>query len=303
MPGMLLDSFRGGSRSEYLAQFLLSTLGVSVQVPRQEDIGADFYCSLARLDGMKLTFEASYIVQLKSTPISGVSYGGPDVKGVRRSEEVRWLFSQEFPMLLGFVDKKALCIHLYTTSNMWLAFYLSGGPGEVVLEPAKPDVRIYDVQYPSKEDVTEWPQGIGDGLRWRVPLGPPILSFTADEAEDKSKVAYARERLLPFLQAEQANIGYRRLKIHYSRTPYIVEASEEGLQTVGYYVAFVGNKTPGANVDDQLLSIAPALGTLAFNLKEQGRFDDLRRLQPIAMMVPDSQEREVMLENFPELFG
>ena len=44
MVGTLLDSFRGGTRSEYLAHYLLSTLGVVVQVPRQEDIGADFHC-------------------------------------------------------------------------------------------------------------------------------------------------------------------------------------------------------------------------------------------------------------------
>ena len=303
MPGQRPNNLRGGDRSEYLAQFLLATLGVSVQVPRQEDIGVDFYCSLAKLEGQNLTFQGSYIVQTKSTPTDAIRYGGPDGKGGRRSEEIRWLFSQELPLLIGFVDKRALSIHLYTTSNMWAAFYVSGGPGEILLEPSSPETRSYEYAVPVGESVEGWEGKIGDGRRWRVPLGPPILSFTADQAEDKNAVANARERLRPFILTEQSNIGYRRLNIHYSRTPYVLEVSDDDLQTVGHFVALVGNKTLGANVDEQLLSIAPGLGTMAFNLREQKRFKELQNLRPVAQMIPDGQERETLERNFPELYN
>jgi hypothetical protein len=45
MPGLLLDSFYQGNRSEYLAQYILSALGVAVKVPHEEDIGVDFNCT------------------------------------------------------------------------------------------------------------------------------------------------------------------------------------------------------------------------------------------------------------------
>ena len=46
MPGSIWYPFRQGNRSEYLALYILSALGISIYVPRTEDIGVDFYCSL-----------------------------------------------------------------------------------------------------------------------------------------------------------------------------------------------------------------------------------------------------------------
>ncbi len=106
MPGMLLHSFRKGNRSEYLAQYLLSSLGLAIVVPRQEDIGADFYCSLAKREGPRLTFYAPYIIQIKTAPTTDIHYGGPD-KGDRakyKKEELNWLFGQELPLLIGFIN-------------------------------------------------------------------------------------------------------------------------------------------------------------------------------------------------------
>ena len=38
-------TFRQGDRSEYLALYMLSALGLAVPVPRQEDVGIDFHCN------------------------------------------------------------------------------------------------------------------------------------------------------------------------------------------------------------------------------------------------------------------
>jgi hypothetical protein len=47
MPGSIWFPFRRGDRSEYHALHILSALGIAFYVPRTEDIGVDFYCSLA----------------------------------------------------------------------------------------------------------------------------------------------------------------------------------------------------------------------------------------------------------------
>ena len=78
MPGSIWFPFRQGDRSEYLALYILSSLGISVYVPRTEDIGADFYCSLAKRDGNRVTFQLPFIVQVKSSSMRKLSFGGPD---------------------------------------------------------------------------------------------------------------------------------------------------------------------------------------------------------------------------------
>jgi hypothetical protein len=46
MPGARLRGFRLGDRAELLVQHLLTGLAYTTPVPRQEDIGIDFLCSL-----------------------------------------------------------------------------------------------------------------------------------------------------------------------------------------------------------------------------------------------------------------
>ena len=94
---MLGDSFRQGDRSEYLALYFLSALGVAVHVPRPEDIGADFQCVLANRDGDVLTFKAPFLVQTKSSaPNLKISYGRYDnEKQLWPVHEINWLWSQE----------------------------------------------------------------------------------------------------------------------------------------------------------------------------------------------------------------
>lgn len=123
MPGSLWYPFRQGDRSEYLALYILSALGIVVPVPRQEDIGADFYCSLAESRGSRLTFHSPCLVQTKSRSIKEITYGGIDEKRRWKHEEVDWLFNQELPLLIGIVDKEKLLLDLYATSNIWGARY------------------------------------------------------------------------------------------------------------------------------------------------------------------------------------
>lgn len=178
MPGILLGSFREGSRSEYLAQYILSTLGVSVPVPRQEDIGADFHCTLAEQDGERLIFKGSFLVQTKSiSEKDKLFYGGLDDKNEWKQEEVSWLFGQELPLFIGLVDKQALKMEFFSTSNMWQARYKSGKPSRIQLQPNVPPGPDDVVRFPTSEPQTDWPSGMGDGMLWKIPLGPALVAI------------------------------------------------------------------------------------------------------------------------------
>src|SRR6185437_16022181 len=88
MRGSLWAPFREGNRSEYLAQYFLSALGVSASVPRAEDIGIDFYCALAQQSGDRLTFHSPFAVQVGSFGTKDFRYGGYSKKGVWQKEQL-----------------------------------------------------------------------------------------------------------------------------------------------------------------------------------------------------------------------
>ena len=103
MSGMRLFSYRQGDRSEYLAHYLMSGLGVITAVPRQEDIGIDLYCTLADQERGKLTFGVPFLVQVKSASDEPVAFGRLSSKGRWQREDITWLLRQEIPFFVGLV--------------------------------------------------------------------------------------------------------------------------------------------------------------------------------------------------------
>ena len=216
MPGTLPYSFRQGNRSEYLAQFILTALGVSTPVLRQEDIGVDFHCALAQRQGNILTFGSPYLVQIKSASESYIAYGGVSKKGDWKKKAIEWLFSQELPLLIGSIDKQNLSLDLFSTSSIWIKMHELLNAGELRLMPNIPDNKDEEVAgaNPQKDPKLN---GIGDGNYWNVYLGPPVVSISIHEVEDDEKIEKYKGILARVLEVDQANITYRRLRIPYSQ--------------------------------------------------------------------------------------
>ena len=55
-------NWREGDRSELLADFLLSGIGLSTPVRRQDDVGFDFYCTIGDQEKGILTFGFPFII-------------------------------------------------------------------------------------------------------------------------------------------------------------------------------------------------------------------------------------------------
>src|SRR4030095_8686643 len=193
MPNVLWRPFRERTRSEYLAQYFLIAVGVSGPVLRQEDIGVDFYCALAEEDGNRLTFHSPFSVQVGSKDGKDFSYGGLDVKGRWRAEQIDWLFGQELPLFLCVVDKLEQRCEIFSTSPMWLVRYKFGTISEVIFEFGA----NHDILEESREFVPEYSgKGDGDGCRYRVPLPHPVVSLTIGDltggAVDSARIALRR---------------------------------------------------------------------------------------------------------------
>lgn len=275
MPGILPYSWREGNRGEYLAQYFLSALGVSVPVPRQEDIGADFYNALSRRDGPKLTFHSPFMVQVGSANGKDFAYGGVR-DGVWHKASLDWLFTQELPLFVGTIDQQAARFRLYSTSAMWAVRYQFGEVTEVELCPD-------DWHDPLKESqsalpVTDLPN-CGNGYKFRIPLFNPIVDLTVPDLQEKREAAI--EALTVAIKAEQRNITNRRLNVH-AVTWFPGNATNDaaGLRR------FTGGGTfwsdePGKNIDEQIDTLKEIAVVLALNFAAQNNHDCINKLVPV----------------------
>jgi len=264
MPGILLNSFYQGNRSEYLAHYILSSLGVAVKVPHEEDTGVDFHCVLAKTLKPKLTFGASFVVQVKSlSEKDNLRYGGPNGHGGHKVEELEWLFSQDVPLLIAIADKENHRLDLHPTSNMWSARNLAGMPGEIWFRPGEPADESANIPIP-KRTAEDRLKGLGDSALWTVPLGVPLVSLSVKDLEDDSKVSNCRRILEWALRMEQLNITYRNSGVHYSRWPHRIKTNDMSGQII-YGLSCAGSLLPGV-LKQQYAALAPLLGVLALNL-------------------------------------
>src|SRR6266478_6026751 len=124
MSGVRSYSFREGDRSEYLAQFFLSAMGLCTSIPRQEDIGFDFSCSIADQEVGVLTFGFSYLISIKSISHPSIEVEPtPAVIQANDERHVSWLFRQDQPVLLGVVDKDAVNMRIFSLLPLWFLYY------------------------------------------------------------------------------------------------------------------------------------------------------------------------------------
>lgn len=295
MPGSLWSPFREGNRSEYLAQYFLSALGVSVSVPRPEDIGIDFYCALARKSGERLTFHSPFAVQVGSFGTKDFSYGGFTKKGVWQKDQLDWIFSQELPLFLATVDKDTLSFRLYSTSPIWLIRYTFGDVTEIRLIPDA----VHDPLKESREPVVKFSGKGGDGCRYNVPLGLPVVELRIDQLKTEI-VEKAREGLAKASIIEMRNLTYRRLNVHFSQWILDILSNDDSASLkLGQFYAW--NSEPGRNTPEQLEALLPIVVALAHNLKSQNRMDELEKLKGIFSLIPQDKIPDFVRHNLTEI--
>ena len=118
---------------------MLSALGLAVSVPRQEDVGIDFYCTLGHEDGNVTRFFEPYNVQVKSASESEFVCGGAHPRtGAWKIHEIAWILSQRTPFFLGLVDRNAGRLDIFCTITRWFAYHNAQVPYELVFQPSAP---------------------------------------------------------------------------------------------------------------------------------------------------------------------
>lgn len=213
MAGGIAKNAQEGTRSEYLAQYVLSTFGTSVPVPHPEDSGIDLFCTLGRRVGRRFLVENQYLVQVKSTR-DPVTYRGED--------EVKWLLSHNYPFLVCIVNKKSLQIDLYQT----LALSMLRTKGAIE------NISLVFEASPTNE----YFPGLVKNKNVILYLGEPIVSFpVASLVEEKTK-SIITATIRSWIELDQENLGLRDTGFTMYRAPTSWSMNQPILP-----LSFVGN--------------------------------------------------------------
>jgi hypothetical protein len=210
MPGARLRSFRLGDRSELLVQHLLAGIAFTTPVPRQEDIGVDFLCSLIgqTTEGSLLRAGPFFTVQAKSKGADKITY--------EQRHELDWISQQENPMLICVADRDTTSMTVYSTWNL-LCGVLAGhsvtkSATRIVLRPDQTNDKwphVHDVQ---------------DGTQ-EILLGKPIAHITHDDIVDEDRAKEIAAVLGAWILFDRLNIVNSRAGLHWVVAPRSYETN------------------------------------------------------------------------------
>jgi hypothetical protein len=209
--GSIAPNYHEGARSEYLAQYVLTSFGTASLVPRPEDYGVDFFCSLGHRIGQRLHIENYYSVQVKSNT-KDVTYKG--------RESVEWLTSLNSPLLFCCVNK----------SDSIVSIYAALGISMLSAKTSLEFVRLIFEQLPKKyEEAKASPQPCAEhenNVQADVYLGKPILKFNIEQLSDKTFLTNAKSVIQKWIGIDQENLDHRSMGYTFYHMPDRYESNE-----------------------------------------------------------------------------
>lgn len=303
MSGKQVFNWREADRSEYLAGFLLSALGMATPLERPEAlIGADFYCSLANQEKGAVVFGFPFLVQVRSIAKPVVHLKAPKRYKHRHGEmpdHLAGLFRQELPMFLALVDKEDISIRLYSLCPLWFLLHDSENcpdPAAVQLLPRLDLANNEPVGAPRQGDqVTSSPES----YEYEVDLGNPIASFSTKDTGNRAVMMKQRRFLRQGIEGELRNHVFREAGLpHFS---WIVECHDDN----GPVPASYHREAP--RDADTLKSIyallGPSLLPLALRYQDNERRELVEALATLFREMPPETFPDDIRDAHPHLFA
>jgi len=288
---------REGDRSEYFAQVLLSAIGLSTPIPRQEDIGFDFVVNVSDQESGVLTFDSPCLVSVKSKSSPNIELS-PTEAAIRINDKrhIEWLFRSETPAFLGVVDKEDFSIKIFSLLPIWFIFYENQSEcGALVIKPRLDVNDTSAVGRPNKgTSITDWKnQYVFD-----VDLGHPIAAINLDTLKDRDTLKREKDKLRSAALLARLNYVHRNLGIpHFN---WFATTSPEGESKGAFYSYAIENN---AEVRKLILGkLAPTFISLALSYKDSGNMDKLSAIKTILEELDRAQFPSEVLTTLPEIF-
>ncbi len=261
MPGVRDRNLRSGDLHEELGIFLLRSVAFVAPVPRQEDVGNDVFCTLARPEGSRrLLPDLSFLVQLKASSVCKISYSSPD--------EIAWLTNLEIPLFIGRVDLRNASVSLFSTQRLH----------QILLEKSYDEIHLLLD-----------PEGESSANKSRlVHIGPPVHTWSVADLGQKDFLAGTFSVLRPHIEGLRINrhlrdIRYQRLLKWTTGQPH----EEGGVMMMG---------TANDDGSTILQSMVPGVQRLCLEILHKKRYRHFATLVAFVQMMrewgvnPDPQE-------------
>ncbi len=310
MSGVRLHNLRQGDRSEYLAVYLLSALGLVTQVPRQEDIGFDLICNLAEQESGILSFRHHYAVSVKSASTPNVVLEPPESrqKDPRYTSHFDWLFHLELPLMLAVVDKARESLSLYSTLPAWFLYYErfhDCGIVELVPRTQTGGANLV-VDHPAELGAEPGPGGL---KRFQVDLGYPITVISAADLRDRDLLQKKKVSL------EQAiELGAQSARFAQMQTPFFWwfnvtipsgyifgDTNPDGYN--GGTAWWVGACPNALQLAQMMRGLAPGLMSAALLFKCANATPLLESMRPALRMLPPGSVFPEIQKLLPEVYA
>lgn len=248
MPGCKPYGFRIGDNAELLAEFVISRLAFTSKVPRTEDVGHDFICSLTEREGNIFKAGPFFTVQVKSNKKPII---------FEKDHEIEWIKKQENPFFICIASRDSLDIEIFSSWSLLLGILhkagkriklIPGGDGEGFKQPE------------TEDDLSEQ----------RIFLGKPILKILANELIDNEKVSYYATILRQWIEIDRENIVNRYAGMYWVIGPIEYETNQQLPDNFKSCVAFLWNEKNlekckinfGRSATSLRLVVRKALGSL-----------------------------------------
>ncbi|MEP7238808.1 MAG: hypothetical protein ABI685_13110 [Ferruginibacter sp.] len=293
----LNHNFYKGNLSELLADYLLSSIGITTPTRRQFDIGIDFYCNLSDNESGYLTFGYPFLIQIKSKSSPKILYGGKTHKNWK-IQKIEWLFRNEIPLFIGIVDKKNHSMCIYDTSGLWQLFLLNEKRNfsQVLLVTGDFEINEWRENVKTKQ-LTGWENTTSDGVQYIVNMGNPIVEITSQDVDNPIILKRKKEIFRNIIQIEQRNINHRNLGINcfqeIKKNQKDLAFLEWGMNISNYEERYI---------DKLYHSLRMPLVSLSNNLQSHGRIEEANKVKNILKHIePLHFYSKLFLDN-PEYF-
>lgn len=289
-----LFACRQGDRAEYMAQYILSALAVTIPVPRQEDVtGTDLHCSLVRRHGNNLRPTVPFNIQIKKRSGDiiemGIRFGGTTEGGKWRSHEIEQLCQMDTPFLIGLVDLEKQSLDVFSTITRYFVrsnWMGTGFPREVAMMPYEPGGEGH-LGAGAQEDLPANPNM--PTKLWKLPLGQPIVSISIAESENLDRCEEIKDLLEPLLIMDQENAVCFRIGLGYFSWPLIIRPGEH-LREVGSGLASQAAEAPA--VDQQLRVTGRIVASLLTSYRLSRMKAEILAWEPALSQLPVDREPE-----------
>lgn len=219
MPGARAYGFRIGDNAELLAEFVLSRLAFTARVPRTEDVGHDFLCSLAEREANLFKAGPFFTVQVKNKK-NPIIY--------EKDYEINWIKSQENPFFICVANRSSLSVEFYSTWTLLIGI-LHKSAQKIVLIPG------------SENDTYRAPETESDQTEQRIYLGRPILNISAEEIFSDENVNKYAAILRQWIEIDRENIINRYAGMYWIVGPKTYETNVPVPDPFETLVAFMWN--------------------------------------------------------------